>query len=378
LKIEHFALLSTDILKNVGGTSNIEWRKNMISDVTKLANYLKSQRAALIFAHLERAFSQKDCKEGFYKFYEPCKKHPFYQAGDSWSEEIGFSRKVFRKVFALIGNHYSSKAEFYAQKDPFQGKFFASYYERSNHQTFYVRNHDLAHTLYSQLGLTKISELPGSSNKYININNKLISNVPTAQTQAEEGNIAEQMKEIWLKEVGDVGRLPITRTLLSRMCIALKNLFQGSLEKWKQYCRKIASNKFLMGEAPNTKFKAWLIWAIKPEAMERIEAGEFAADRVIEVEELKPLQSPEEIEAEIMRSEHPNAWKEASLKLLRKVGSGIFKSWLAPLIAEQQGEKIRLLTPHSFARDWIQTHLGKEIAEALSKSFVIEARRDTA
>ena len=97
-----------------------------------------SEKAAIIFERLEY-WSQK-YESGFWKFFEPC-DHPLYRSGDSWEEEVGFSRKVFKKVFDLIGVHYKSKSEFLRQADPFQGKLYASYYDRKTNRTTFLRNH---------------------------------------------------------------------------------------------------------------------------------------------------------------------------------------------------------------------------------------------
>jgi hypothetical protein len=46
--------------------------------------------------------------QSFYKFKEPC-DHPFYREGDSWTEELGFSRREFDTALKLIGYKVSKK-----------------------------------------------------------------------------------------------------------------------------------------------------------------------------------------------------------------------------------------------------------------------------
>jgi len=99
----------------------------------------RSEKAALIFERLEY-WSQR-YSSGFWKFFEPC-QHPLYRKGDSWQEEIGISRKVWTKAFAILGTHYKSKSTFLKQSDPFQGKLYASYYDRKTNRTYFFRNHD--------------------------------------------------------------------------------------------------------------------------------------------------------------------------------------------------------------------------------------------
>jgi hypothetical protein len=82
-------------------------------------------------------------KDGsFYKFLEPC-SHNKYKEGESWTEELGLSKAEFRTAFDNIGVRYTSKREFKAQTDPFQGKFYCSYHDRIKGITIYVRNNEV-------------------------------------------------------------------------------------------------------------------------------------------------------------------------------------------------------------------------------------------
>ena len=92
---------------------------------------------------LEKAFKEKP--EGFFKFFEPC-SHLLYQRGKSWREETAWPRKKFVKAFDLIGVRYKSKSAFLKAKDPFQGKAYASYYNRKTNCTFFYKNPALKNT----------------------------------------------------------------------------------------------------------------------------------------------------------------------------------------------------------------------------------------
>ncbi|MFX6027973.1 hypothetical protein ABTE84_21730, partial [Acinetobacter baumannii] len=68
----------------------------------------------------------------------------------------------------------------------------------------------------------------------------------------------------------------VSDNLIKNLSISLRQFFNQSLDQWKSYCRMIASSKFLMGEAQNKFFKrAWITWAIKEQAIQRIKGGEF-------------------------------------------------------------------------------------------------------
>ncbi|MEN8237036.1 MAG: hypothetical protein ABFQ95_05790, partial [Pseudomonadota bacterium] len=109
-----------------------------------------SERAAILFNRLEYWFKIKP--DGFYKFLEPC-QHRLYRQEDSWCSELGISRPTFNKAFDRIGTRYSSKSAFDSVHEPFKGKLYASYYNRQNHLTHFVRNHDAVAALFAQLSV---------------------------------------------------------------------------------------------------------------------------------------------------------------------------------------------------------------------------------
>lgn len=254
-----------------------------------------SDKVAIIFERLE--YWSDKYSSGFWKFFEPC-KHPLYREGDSWEEEIGFSRKVFAKVFPLIGIHYKSKSEFLQQCDPFQGKLYVSYYDRKTNRTYFLRNHqfvkDFLQNLWSKTKNLVQKKGRGESKKGRSSNcpvgrsfthakeniflNKEITSSPQSTkiqtpTAQEEREISQQMLDIWNRSTSNTCIL--TPELSQKLYRALEETFEGCLPVWKTYCLKIASSKFLMGEAPQTSFKAWLSWVIKPETVEKIMSGAY-------------------------------------------------------------------------------------------------------
>jgi len=52
----------------------------------------------------------KNDRKPFYKFKEPC-GHDLYRPGDSWTEELGFSRKEFDSALKKIGTKRTKKTE---------------------------------------------------------------------------------------------------------------------------------------------------------------------------------------------------------------------------------------------------------------------------
>lgn len=262
-------------------------------------------KATLILGRFEYWFTKY--KNGFYKFIEPC-SHPLYRTGDSWAEEIGFSRKVFTKAFDLIGVRYKSKSAFQKSQDKFRGKLYASYHDRKANQTYFFRNHEFANQVIRNFFMKKEKSAPPRPNKIKNHEPFIDElsrpkgrsrNLPTGRSSyiyiqrntsslrdnlapqepptfdQDQQKVMEEMIAIWKEEVGEIGVFP-SKHLLNRFNEAFVNFFDQSIESWKSYCQMISSSKFLMGEAQNKFFKkAWILWAITENAIERIRGGVF-------------------------------------------------------------------------------------------------------
>lgn len=112
--------------------------QHSVAYVKELRPLTGSVIGCILMQQLDYWFNQKP--DGFYKFLEPC-KHRSYKPGDSWIEELAFSKSEFRTAFSQIGAVYKSKSQFEAAKDKFQGKFYCSYHDRINGLTWYFRNH---------------------------------------------------------------------------------------------------------------------------------------------------------------------------------------------------------------------------------------------
>lgn len=94
--------------------------------------------ATILMMQLEYWFKRTESGR-FYKFLEPC-EDVNYRVGDSWVEELGFTKAEFRSAFGKIGKVYKSKKEYDGSMDKFEGKFYLSYYDRVRRLTYYLRN----------------------------------------------------------------------------------------------------------------------------------------------------------------------------------------------------------------------------------------------
>lgn len=364
-----------------------------------------SDKAAIIFERLEY-WSQK-YEAGFWKFFEPC-KHPLYRQGDSWEEEIGFSRKVFTKVFPLIGIHYKSKSEFLQQGDPFQDKLYVSYYDRKTNRTYFLRNHqfvkDFLQNLWSQTKNLVQKKGRGEENKKgrswncpmgrsftraykdISSSKEILTSPPTPSNSlppsspvgrgenveekkkdnASEEAVSQEMVTVWNQKVPEA---PL-KTSLSwwqprKLIKALKESFNNSPEEWEAYCERIAANGFLMGGGVRG-WKATLLWAIRPENIEKVrKEGYFSGQKepisVIRERE-KPL-SGDEIEGSPL-------WQSLCLSLSHSIGSPAFRSWFQDVVpVDLEGEFPQLRCASVFRAQWIQSHFGQSVDMVFRKAL---------
>lgn len=84
-------------------------------------------------------FAKRNSRDSFWKFFGPC-NHNDYRKGDSWQEELGFTRSELETAFKLIGTRISkgvSKNEVLQSGEP---KSAIIYWTDSTRKTFYQVN----------------------------------------------------------------------------------------------------------------------------------------------------------------------------------------------------------------------------------------------
>lgn len=381
------------------------------------------EKATLILGQLEYWFEKY--KNGFYKFVEPC-NHPLYREGDSWSEELGFSRKIFAKAFNFVGVRYKSKSAFLKASDRFKGKLYASYHDRKTNRTYFIRNHDFATQFLNGLfnrksssthlnqetenpKKTQSTEISASSpsshfqgrswngqksRSYGGTiggkeNTSIQRNTPSLETdmpkdpqppsEAPQKELTEEMIKIWQEEIGELGVSYLSNGLLYRLQHSLKNCFEQSLDLWKTYCRMISSSKFLMGEAQNKFFKkAWITWAIKEEVIERIKGGAFnLGDR--QTNEDKKIQ---EINNELKNIEDNKKDVEEKINIIQSLLDNERKAKIkekTKAISEEEIEILKLdfikfleFENNSLTQEFRRSGWQGTFVEAYFKSFVEE------
>ena len=104
---------------------------------------------------------------------------------------------------------------------------------------------------------------------------EIILNSQNEEEGSEKGQvIASGMVYVWEQVVEQ--KIILDPQLAQKLVKSYHENFKSSLDLWKNYCKTIASSKFLMGEVPNTKFEIKLSWALRKEAIEKILCGHFS------------------------------------------------------------------------------------------------------
>lgn len=362
----------------------------------ELKKFFGCSEAALIFEKLEYWGLRSDPQKGFWKFLEPC-DHPLYKVGDSWQEELEISRKVFRRAFSVFGIHYKSKSAYLDQTDPFQGKMYTSYYDRKTNRTYFLRNHPRVQEFLSSLwqGVKKVvsqarakitsqgsyRRVPSGKSFTCASNISLQRSTSSQDLKSEEPQslpsepemkeekdknikIAQDMLKIWNKVTSD--SQPLRSDLKASLPQALGTSFQGSMELWTDFCLSVASSKFLMGEAPYSKFKAYLAWLIKPETVQAIKDKHYSlGDREVTYSLTSP-QSSEGFNAEEVQG--TDAWKKICEQLCNRLGYGTFKSWFQDLkfLSEDTSHPV-VQCSSRFKQAWIQSRYRLNLEQVIQQ-----------
>ena len=156
-----------------------------------------SVTASLLMVQLEYWFSKTSGK-AFYKFLESC-EHESYTLGDSWVEEIGFSKKEFKNAFSKIGITYESKKSYVAAEDKFEGMYYLSYRDRVKGLTFYMRNNELIDAKLMEWSI-KSDSTETTKGALGKLPKGVYVNDQRASTENTKGNLGTEPKGIYVSD----------------------------------------------------------------------------------------------------------------------------------------------------------------------------------
>lgn len=121
--------------------------------IPELRQYTGTVTSTILMGQLEIYFAKHP--EGFCRFLEPQAGHQDYEPGNSWTEELAFSKDEFRTAFNKIGVRHNSKTQYDQAKakgaEFFPGGYYCSYFDRRSGLTFYFRNDKKVNALFAVL-----------------------------------------------------------------------------------------------------------------------------------------------------------------------------------------------------------------------------------
>ena len=427
------------------------------SELTNLIQVPRSKIVTFIVSQLDYWFSKMGNK--FYKFIEPSSNQKSYKEGDSWTEELCISRKTFTRAFDKIGTRHKSKSSFRDAKDKFQGKPYASYYDRQTKKTVFLKNSEISlpklkcieknfeptnqilenisHSNLTSSSIKKLNQHDKPSNtankprniitqkskavpktfnaqiqNAIKINKEisfkiktrpntngseahsqnnipfynghfgrsgyiykyiyLTKTTPSKQAsnlnqtkkieQSDQSELVRILKNIWIEKIGEEEKTLQTspKTILK----AFWEIFNGSVEKWKEYCIKIASSDFLMGRIKNT-FKIWISWALKKETYDRINSGDLG---VLKTEYIKTTLETNEVLNSILLNHSEKNIRDSLQELSKRIDPTTFKSWFKEAIVQKtEGNIAFLRVKDRLASDYVRKNFSSELAFCFNK-----------
>ncbi len=141
------------------------------------------------------------------------------------------------------------------------------------------------------------------------------------------------------------------------------NFFNKNVSEWKDFCLRIASSKFLMGEVTN--FKVSLDWALKPMSIVKILDGDYGIGDRETVNKYSP-NTHEAILSDLKKTNEPEFWCKIKKGLLIACGKDTYISWFSKLeFLKYDHSILELKVPSNFIAEYIsQHHLGKIKTEA--------------
>jgi hypothetical protein len=175
--------------------------------------------------------------------------------------------------------------------------------------------------------------------------------------EKKKPNLAQDLLKIWNEEVGKhTTPAEMTKTRASFLVAAYKSKFLSSLERWKEFCKCIASSKFLLGKVKNS-FRATIDWSLRFEIIQRILEGDFGCKKY-EIGETSLQGNESEIEAEINTAVEPQDVKRFRTDLLKRVGGSTYRAWFKSIEILYVQDEILLKAANKFSADTITSRYG--------------------
>ena len=197
---------------------------------------------------------------------------------------------------------------------------------------------------------------------------KIKDNNLSSKTKEREGE--NQMLKIWneIIEFKNEDHKKLTSKREKLLNLRLKEFFNCDISLWKDFCKKIVSSKFLMGEVTN--FRIQLDWVLEEDNMIKVLENSYkVGDRTI-TENKDSNVIEQELMDELQRSDTPEFWQQMMLILMKEKGVPTFRSWFKKNLYNNFKDGVLEIKAFSkFEADWQTQHFFDDIFKACKKTI---------
>ncbi|WP_010304105.1 DnaA N-terminal domain-containing protein [Candidatus Odyssella thessalonicensis] len=247
---------------------------------------------------------------------------------------------------------------------------------KSNRTNWYTINYDRIEEFFPPVSSLTIPEVPSSiaeeikegrliltpssaQNEPMYIDKKTNKDILINQNNSDElgkDNLKEnpaikptalEMVAIWNEIITPQVEAQPTRERCQHLIAALKFKFDNNLQKWKEYCLKIASSDFLMGKFRNG-FKIALDSALRFSFIQKI------FEKQLGIKDLEPnLDLSNDALNSIKLSTEDCRVKDIRTLILKRAGAATYTAWFREIEIELASKLLVIKAANQFKRDWI-------------------------
>ncbi|MBS0271668.1 MAG: hypothetical protein JSR85_03355 [Proteobacteria bacterium] len=136
----------------------------------------------------------------------------------------------------------------------------------------------------------------------------------TCAREVFDKNSFDKILQIWKAQVGQ--KVHLTEERKNKLTLLFSQYFQNDLAQWAQFCERVKSSPFLMGEGKR-KWRVTLDWILSEGNLLKILEGNFDNPETLEQEKTEESQKAREKEIhEILESIEDPLWKKWCTELI--------------------------------------------------------------
>ena len=304
----------------------------------------------------------------------------FFKSIREMSAELGISTKPVRKAYDIIKN---GECPFFESKIERRKNYPITYFRvisKDSHHVPQVHSKDSHHVPQVSKPCTSGTQYHVPQVHGINIlthndcmytESTISSEIPLTENPAKQTDNHLKMIEIW-NELIQPSKPETMTALIEKKCHeALLSHFENNIEQWKNYCSRIASSSFLMGE----QFTLTLGWALKAEWIQKVLNGDYDDHDWRKENDMARKPKPVKLEAvtldEVLAACKNEIDRKIKPILFQKLGAETYASWIHRTSASfyVEGEQICVNSCSRFVRKEIINRFWDKIEKIYNNGY---------